>query len=319
MELKDEEMLEELNKQLVEVREKVRMRRKLLDALARAQQMLSEESSRLKQLEADLQKEGSDVKKLEGLSLTGLFYTILGSKDKQLDKERQEYLAVKLKYDECNYSVSALESEVDDLKTKVAGFGDLDSRCKSILDMKEKLISEARDDNAKRLMDLSEEFADAKSDIRELKEAIDAGNAVLDGLQSVIASLKSAKNWGTWDMLGGGLIATAVKHSRIDGARTSAHHVQQLLRRFQRELADVDSRSNIAIDIGSFATFADYFFDGLIVDWVVQSRIGRSLDSAIRVADRVRNTVTALQRNLAEIQEKANNIGQKRRTLIESA
>ena len=148
---------------------------------------------------------------------------------------------------------------------------------------------------------------------------VDAGNAVLNGLQSVIASLKSARNWGTWDLLGGGLIATAVKHSRIDGARASAHQVQQLLRRFQRELADVDARSDIDIDIGSFATFADYFFDGLIVDWVVQSRIGRSLDSANRVADQVRNTLRALQKNLADVQEKAGNVSQKRQMLIESA
>ncbi|UCE47361.1 MAG: hypothetical protein JSW47_17390, partial [Phycisphaerales bacterium] len=309
----------DLNKQLMEVREKVRMRQKLLDALTRTQQMLSEQGSRLRQLETNLRKEGSDVQKLEGLSLTGLFYTILGSKDKQLDKERQEHLAAKLKYDECNYSVSALEGEVDDLKTKIAAFGDLDSQCKSILDMKEKLLSEAHDDKAKRLTELSEELADAKSDVRELQEAVDAGNAVLHGLQGVIASLKSAKSWGTWDMLGGGLIATAVKHSKIDGARASAQQVQQLLRRFQRELADVDARSDIDMDIGSFATFADYFLDGLIVDWVVQSRIGRSLDSATHVADRVRSTVKALQKNLTEVQERANNISQKRQTLIESA
>jgi hypothetical protein len=241
----------------MEVKEKIRMRRKLMDALARAQQMLSEQGSRLKHLETNLRREGSDVRKLEGLSLTGLFYTILGNKDKQLDKERQEHLAAKLKYDECKYSVSALEGEIDDLKTKIAAFGDLDSQRKSILDTKEKLISQTHDDKAKQLTELSEESADATSDIRELQEAVNAGNAVLNGLQNVTASLKSAKNWGTWDLIGGGLTATAVKHSRIDEARASAHHVQQLLRRFQRELADVDARSDLDIDIGSFATFAE--------------------------------------------------------------
>jgi hypothetical protein len=65
------------------------------------------------------------------------------------------------------------------------------------------------------------------------------------------------ENWGTWDVIGGGLISTAVKHSRIDRARASAHQVQQLLRRFQRELGDVGATSDITIDIGSFATFAD--------------------------------------------------------------
>jgi hypothetical protein len=35
------------------------------------------------------------------------------------------------------------------------------------------------------------------------------------------------------------MIITAAKHSKIDDAQASAHRVQQLLRRFQRELADV--------------------------------------------------------------------------------
>lgn len=314
-------MFEELNKQLIEVKEKLRMRWKLRDTLAGTQRSLSQERSRLRKLEAELQKEGSDVEKLEGMSLTGLFYTILGSKDEQFEKERQEYLAAKLKYDECNDSVSAIEREVAHLKQQIAQFGDLDSQYKSILDMKEKLISEADDKNAERLVHLSEELADVQSDMRELQEAIDAGNAVLDGLESVTASLKSADNWGTWDVLGGGMIATAIKHSEIDGAKASAHRVQQLLRRFQRELADVgvSSSSDVAIEIGSFATFADYFFDGLIADWVVQSRIERSFENAAHMADQVRKTVRNLQRKLEEVQNKANSIKEKRRTLIEGA
>mgnify|MGYP001559106142 CR=1 FL=1 len=35
---------------------------------------------------------------------------------------------------------------------------------------------------------------------------------------------------------------------------------------------------NIDINIGSFETFADYFFDGLISDWVVQSGIHELLE-----------------------------------------
>jgi DNA repair exonuclease SbcCD ATPase subunit len=250
-------MLEALNKQLIEIKEKTRKRQKLLADLARTEQMLAQQRSRLQGLDAQLKKEGSDVEKLQGLSLTGLFHTILGSKDKQLEKERQEYLAAKLKHDECRDSVSALEREQADLKEKIAALGNPESQYKSILDKKEKVIAETGDQSARRLIDLAEVLADARSDVRELQEAIDAGKAVLTGVEAVIDSLKSAKNWGTWDMIGGGLISTAVKHSRIDRARASAHQVQQLLRRFQRELADVGGTSDITIDIGSFATFAD--------------------------------------------------------------
>lgn len=138
------------------------------------------------------------------------------------------------------------------------------------------------------MLRLSEQLADAQSDLKELDEAINVGNETLDSLEKVLSSLKSASNWGTWDLLGGRMIATAIKHSRIDEARMSVHRVQQLLRRFQEELAEVEREPDIAIEIGSFATFADYFFDGLIADWVVQSRIESSLENVVRMEDRVR-------------------------------
>jgi hypothetical protein len=310
-------MLEELNRELVEVKEKLRTRQKLSDDLDRTQNMLGEQTSRFKKLEVTMQKEGADVEKLEGLSLTGLFHAVLGDKQTQLEKERQEYLAAKLKYDECKYSVSALERDMNDLKAWITGLGDLDSQYRAVVEKKEQLLSQGGDRAATKLIELSEALADTQSDIRELEEAIEAGKAVLAGLDDVVGSLRSAKNWGTFDMVGGGLIATAVKHSRIDRARELVHRVQQSLRAFQRELADVDSRTDIEIDIGSFATFADYFFDGLIIDWVVQSRIGRSLDSAVQAAERVRGVVRQLKSNLKGAQAKHNVIEQQKRKLIE--
>jgi hypothetical protein len=46
---------------------------------------------------------------------------------------------------------------------------------------------------------------------------------------------------------------------------------------FKRELADVRKKIDLGIDIGELASFADFFFDGLIIDWLVQSKIEASL------------------------------------------
>lgn len=76
--------------------------------------------------------------------------------------------------------------------------------------------------NAARLAEVARELADASASSKELQEAIAAGDAVLKELAQVIASLKSASNWGVWDLLGGGLLAGLVKHSRLDDARSAA-------------------------------------------------------------------------------------------------
>ncbi|MBN2182163.1 MAG: hypothetical protein JW715_09635 [Sedimentisphaerales bacterium] len=312
-------MFEQLNKELVEIKEKLRVRQKLISNLDRTQNMLGEQSSKLKKLESVLEKEGADVKKLEGLSLAGLFHSVLGDKQAQLEKERQEYLAAKLKYDECKYSISALGSDIDSIKIRIAGLGDLDGRYRSVVEKKEQLISQSNSKNTSKLIELSEALADTQSDIREFNEAIGAGKAVLTVLDEVVNSLKSARNWGTFDMLGGGLITTAVKHSRINKVRELVHQVQQQLRIFQRELADVNSMTEIKIDIGSFVTFADYFFDGLIVDWIVQSKIVKSLESAVQVSERVRNILGQLRSDLKKSQDKSRDLKRQKQKIIEDA
>jgi phage shock protein A len=310
-------MLEELNVQIIDVKEKLRTRRNLQAALASARQRLAQERARCSELEGELERENADVAKLEGLSLTGLFATILGSKEEQLEKERQEVLAAKLRYDTCTDAISALEREVADLQHQIARLGDLDARYQDILDRKEELMAKAGAGHAGQLLQLSESLADARSDVRELDEAISAGNQVLDGLDHAIASLKSAGGWGMWDLLGGGIVATAVKHSRIDDARASIHRVQELLWRFRRELGDVEADSDVSVDLSSFEAFADYFFDGLIVDWIVQSRIEHSLEKAVRMQDTVQQVMGDLHARLGKAQDRARALTEERLRLIE--
>jgi len=314
----DADMLDNLNQRLAELREKIRHWEALQNRLRSAHAMLSQESARLRNLKSTLREEETDVEKLEGLSLTALFHSILGSKTQQLEKERQEYLAVKLKYDECQASFAALEQEISNLNARLKRCENPGREYEAVLKEKERLIAEADDDTARILAELSQQLADRKADMRELQEAIQAGEAAGAALQDVARFLKSAGNWGTWDLLGGGLIATAVKHSKIDNARASAHDAQVALRRFERELKDVGSRLSIVIDIGSFATFTDYFFDGLIADWFVQSRISQSLESVQKTKRHVDMAMDRLRTRLNDVEKDAADVKSRTRALIEN-
>ena len=108
---------------------------------------------------------------------------------------------------------------------------------------------------------------------KEIQEAIQADNHALACLSQADAYLQSAKNWGLFDMLGGGALTTFFKHSKMDDARYEMERAKRALQGFRKELADVDQRLHLSLEIGDFLTFADYFFDGLIADWLVQSKI----------------------------------------------
>jgi hypothetical protein len=96
---------------------------------------------------------------------------------------------------------------------------------------KERLLAGSRDPRGERLLTLSDQLADLTTDRKELQEAVQAGEVAKKALEKVQSELRSAANWGAWDMLGGEMLSTMAKHSKIDSAKRHAHHAQSQLRR----------------------------------------------------------------------------------------
>ena len=312
-------MLKDLNTRLIDILEKLRARDRLQNKLAEVERLLSQEVTRLEGLDVQFVREERDVQRLEGLSLGSIFYTVLGDKEQRLDRERQEFLAAKLQRDQCQFAISSLELDLADLKYKLSALGNLDSAYQALLERKEKILLSSGNDLTRQLLDLSRQQANLLADRKELWEAVSAGQAVLTTLDGVINSLNSAEGWGNWDMLGGGMLADLAKHSKIDEARDQVHQAQELLRRFQGELADIQSAESFLIDISSFDTFVDFFLDGLIVDWIVQSKIQNSLERTNQVRQRVKAVLQGLETRLAENQGQLDNLIKQRKLLVENS
>jgi hypothetical protein len=119
---------------------------------------------------------------------------------------------------------------------------------------------------------------------KEKREAVDAGYRALQSLKNAKSELNSAKNWGIMDLLGGGMISGLVKHSKMGKAQQYMEQAKYDLSAFSRELNDVNMACDLNIDVGGFLSFADFFFDGVVADWLVQDRINearRQVDDAI--------------------------------------
>lgn len=312
-------MLREINERLMTAKERVRAARKLEAMLREAQQSLRDEENKCSTLQERLASEKSDVDKLEGLSLTGLFYSVLGNKVEHLAKEREEYLSAKLKYDQSEHAVEEASAEIDRLQNEQAQYTQVDTEYDRLMREKELLLVGGANEQAEKLLALSERLADLQSDRKELKEAIQAGQEALGSLQQVSTNLRSAANWGTWDLLGGGMISTMAKHSKIDTAKQYAHEAQRRLRRFQEELADAGQRLGVSLEIGGFSKFADYFFDGLIADWVVQSKIQKASSACSTAISSVTSALNECRRRLAETEKEIESVSKSRREFIEQS
>jgi predicted nucleic acid-binding Zn-ribbon protein len=310
----------DLTNRIAEARRAVRDLDALRARLGALDNSIAARKSELARLDDALRKEEGDVRRLDGLGLTAMFATMLGTKEARRSKECAEALKAKLSRDACADALSGLHEDRTDHAHRIKAAGDPHTTLAGLLEEKEAALRGAADPLVERLDSIDSARADACAAIQEIAEAIRAADGALLGLARVEESLESAAGWGTYDMLGGGMIATWAKHQRIDDARNEAHAAQRALDRFARELKDVQGPhgQRLIVDIGEFMTFADFFFDGLIVDWCVQQRIADSRDNVHAAVRRVRDVRQRLVAQDRDVRFEFEALAQERRRIVET-
>ncbi len=291
-------MYREINEEIYELEERLRSKEKLESLRSMAMEELKKKKQSLEVLKDILKKEEKDVLKLEGMSLSSFFFSLTGKKEDKLDKERKEFLAAKMQYDECVLAIKELENEIEKCNKELMNYSGVRKEYEEAIRKKQDILINEDTDRGRKLRDLLDKLNELKLDIKEVQEAINAGDKASSALLEMRAPLDSAKGWGVWDMLGGGFFTDLMKHSKIDDANRLSYDVQHYLKIFQKELRDVNQFTDIEVNIGSFAKFADFFFDGLFADWFVQSKINDSISSVENVYNRVEGILSDLNRNL---------------------
>lgn len=291
-------MLEDINQEIFELKEKLRVKNKL-DSLKK---MVNEEIKKRKAQEIVLEdiliKEEKDVQRLESTNISSIFVMLIGKRDEKLDKEREEYLTAKLRYEECIEAIKELENELEKVNKELINYSSVKEEYNKAIKEKEDILINEGSHRSKDLKDNLANINDLKIDIKEIREAIQAGVHANNALEDMKEHLNKAKNWGMWDMMGGGLISSMAKHAAIDEANTIAHNSQHLLKSFEKELLDVNEFTDIEVNLSSFESFADFFFDGFFIDWFVQSKINDSINRVENTYSKIDSIIIGLRSNL---------------------
>ena len=298
------------DEQLQQLQDKIARKRQLEAKVSELRAQRSKLSGHARELESILLKEQADVEKLEGRSLAAFFYYVIGKSAEQINKEREEAYAAKVKYDAAARELAAVEEDLARSETELARLRNSEQQYASVLLEKAVAIKDAGGTTAEEILKLEERMAFLKTQNRELKEAVSAGNFALHTAKQVLSSLDSAEGWGTWDLIGGGLISDLAKHSHLDTAQGSIETLQSQLRRFKTELADVKISADTQVNVDGFLRFADYFFDGLFTDWTVLGKIHQSQEqvrSTRNQIEAVLSRLTGMQRAVEQEQVQLQN------------
>lgn len=316
--------LEQLEKEVAE-------RTAASSRLRELRRTLRELDRRSKDISARVRREVKDVDRLEGATFASAYHSILGDKPEALAKERGEALHARELHDRVRAQMFALDAEKRALLSRVKALEGVEDRLSEHCEGLERDLA-ARDPVLRTALDaLRSREVGFHSRLTRLDTACAAADKAKSALDTVIEALSTANGWGQIDVLGGGLLTTAIKHQHIDRARSNLARAESALRELNRRLDDAGDEdtgstseaslektdARIGLDIGGCLSLADYFLDGFIVDWTVQSRIHAALDRMRAIAAHVKRIRAELTTRVKHTQRALADVRAERRAFVE--
>lgn len=256
----------------------------------REEQGLERKKKELAQYTDDLYREHYDVKQLEKNSIGTLIKKISGNYQKEYEKETQEYLAAKAKYDEFNIIIEDQKAEVRRYQNEIFHKEQEIKRKKQEIrnNYPEGIELAKKEDEVRRKL---------YSQKKELEEAITATHRVYELAKNALEQYKSAKSWATYDtFFKGGLISDLMKYEKIDNATSIISQLQSATIRMQKELKDVRIafESNLNQIDGS-TRFFDIAFDNIFTDWNVRDKLASNVEEISRYCSKIESLLASLR------------------------
>jgi len=296
--------LEEIDQQISDYQQQLAEKFYVKSRLPSVKVQLEKKEKELKELSKRLKKEQKDVKKLETFTLQCLWARATKSIDEKLDKERREAIEAEWKYDEARGQIDLLKEDQGQLTQKLNTIEHAEQKVEKLLEMKLQMIlnEQAYHPMENELKQHYEEKQRIQIELKETKEAQNAAKDYLQCVKRLVDQLNSASNWGTADLIGGGMISSMVKHQHLDNVRQSIQSLKYHQQKLNKELQDIgQSLGDENLGISSFEHFADVFFDNIFTDISVQRKIDNSLTQA-------RKAQIALQKMLNNLESKLNSL-----------
>ena len=303
----------ELQRMQKEIMEKKRLSAQLSDLLLQQAEL----EQKVTELGKVKQEEQEDVDRLQKGSLAVFFYKATGKIDEKLSKEQAEAYAAAVKYAAAERELEGVNYDIAECRRRLSELQWIEREYQRMIEEKAKQIKAENRPVVEQILQLERQIFFLQNHKKEIDEAINAGQAARSISQKILGDLQSAKDWGTWDLIGGGTLTDVFKYEKLNSAQSNILDLQNALRGFRTELADVKEsiQADFQLDLGDFLHFADYFFDGLFTDWMVYNRISESKTRAENTCRQIETVLEQLHilsgQNTEELERLAEELEEK--------
>lgn len=228
---------------------------------------------------ASLADETADVARLESLSLARVWAGLRGDRAQRLDAERAEQQAAEYVAATAQARLDAAEREVRAVDAGLAALGDVQARWHAALAAKEEWVRGAGGAAAAELAAVAERVGGWRAQQVEVAEAQAAADQAARALAAAAGELRGADGWSTYDtFFDGGMLASMVKHDKLDRAAALLRVADAALRHLAVELGDLGEQGVGGVGVDGLTRTLDVWFDNIFTDWSVKNRIAEARD-----------------------------------------
>lgn len=248
-------------------------------------------------------KEKKDVARLEKQSLSTFVQNILGTYDEKLEKEKKEEVNAKVELDRAATLLESAHELLDILDEEVF-------RREEELNLLREDLMQSNPSFREQVTKQEKEKLELEQEEKEINEAIEAGERVLDEINGVLKELDSANSMATWDMFTDSFFIDLMKYDKIDKAEKELAYLERALERYQKELKDVDLETSLAYEeLSQMSRAFDIFFDNIFSDWNTRDTIRRNITMLEDMNNEVDDVQNILRKRKSETIKKIQLLG----------
>jgi hypothetical protein len=251
--------------------------KRLVDRIAsieRTEQVVLATVDRLRQA---LAVEEAEAERWDGQGFTQVLLALVGRLDDRRSMERAHAERAAIDLASAERRRQALADQLADLRSQRVEMRAVALQIGPRLEALRDALGEADPEGLERLTLLEQQCAGHERLANELRECVQAAGRALTSIMSASADFDSAAKWGTWDLLGGGFVTSALKHGKVEAGLDGVDQAHRDLARLVDELDDVrhilQTSVPTGLELGSGAWIWDVWFDNIFSDLKMQARI----------------------------------------------
>lgn len=309
-------MYQNINLELKNLRQKVEEKSKIRMRLEKLRANLEEENLKLKNFSNILEKEKKELEKLENISVTSVFYSIIGKKDIKLEKEKQKFYSAQYNYEVSRGNIEDLKRNIREAYASLEELQTVEVEYEIFIKEKERMINCSSSPTKNKIKEAYNKINELKLQISGDEETVKTCNNIVPFIDDLISKLDGhvAKNNNkNYDL--------RLNTMEIDTDGILNKNLEEIIHRLlsiKFQLEHLDFNFDLNFDLDWFFIFVDNFLDNISLDRSLKEITKETLSNAIILKRKINDLIKLLRGNIKLCSEEVNNFEEYCRDIIES-